>query len=364
MAQKNDTTALVLALLVTLGLLGGGAWLLFGRFSGGLNLGAPDNPVSTQSGSGSGSIVGGSSGGSNGFVENPPAFAATGSRFSDVQGLPTGAFNYGGSTSWAPVRLLVDSQLQAARPEFQLNYANPKSEAAGSGSGIRMVLRGELAFAQSSRPLKPEEQAAAKGLGTSLAEVAVAYDGIAVAVNPGLEVPGLTPEQLMEIYTGQITNWSQVKGPDLAIAPLLRAEGGTTEEVLQGQQPGSNVKRVNSTTEALRALTQTPGGIYFASAPEIVPQCSVKALPMGQNGSSFVPPYQEPLVPAANCPALRNQLNAAVFRDGSYPLTRALYVVIQQNGGPEQQAGESYARLLLTNEGQEALAKAGFVPLR
>jgi phosphate transport system substrate-binding protein len=356
MAQKNDTAALLLALLVTLGLLGGGAWLLLGRFKGDLKLGAPNYPGPASSPT---------SGSASGPVKNPPAFATTARSFRDVKAVPKGTFNYGGSTSWAPVRLLVDNQqIQALWPEFQLNYVNPQGEAASSASGIRQLLRGELAFAQSSRPLKPEEQSAAQGLGTSLAEVAVAYDGIAVAVNPGLEVPGLTPEQLTKIYTGQITNWSQVKGPDLAIAPLLRAEAGTTEQVLQGQQAGGNVKLVNSTTEALRALAQTPGGIYFASAPEVVPQCSVKALPMGKNERSFVPPYQEPLVPASNCPAQRNQLNAAVFREGRYPLTRALYVVIQENGGVEQQAGEAYAKLLLTDEGQEALAEAGFVPLR
>ncbi len=341
MAQKNDTTALVLALVVTLGMLGGGAWLLLGRLGGGgLKLGS-------------------------GPVRNSQAFAAMSSdSFSDVQNVPTGLFKYGGSTSWAPVRLAVDSQLQAARPEFRLNYVNPQGEAAASGTGIRMLLRGELAFAQSSRSLKPEEKNAAKGLGLQLEEVGVAYDGIAVAVNPSLTVPGLTPKQLVQIYTGKITNWSQVKGPDLAIQPFLRMDGGTTEVVLQGQAPGPNVKLVNSTTEGLRSLQQAPGGVYFASAPEIVPQCSVKALPMGNSQKKLVTPYQEPFVPASNCPAQRNKLNAAAFQDGSYPLTRALFVVVQQNGGPEQQAGEAYARLLLTDEGQAALAKAGFVPLK
>jgi len=340
MAQKNDTTALALALTVTLGLLGGGAWLLLGRFGGGgIKLGS-------------------------GPVTNAPAFAAAGSRFSDVQNVPTGSFQYGGSTSWAPVRLAVDSQLQAARPELRLNYTNPQGEAAGSGTGIRMLLRGELAFAQSSRSLQPEEKAAAEGLGLQLAEVGVAYDGIAVAVNPTLAVPGLTPKQLVEIYTGEITNWSEVQGPDLAIQPFLRTDGGTTEVVLQGQEPGRNVVPVGSTTEGLRSLQQAPGGVYFASAPEIVPQCSIKPLPMGNSQKKLITPYQEPFVPASNCPAQRNQLNASAFQDGSYPLTRALYVVVQQNGGPEQQAGEAYARLLLTDEGQQALAKAGFVPLK
>ena len=119
---------------------------------------------------------------------------------------------------------------------------------------------------------------------------------------------------------------------------------------------------VSTTTQALQKLAATPGGIYFASAPEVVPQCTVKPLAIGQLPGQFVPPYQEPLV--TNCPTRRNQLNIQAFQTGSYPITRNLFVVVKQNGGTEQQAGEAYANFLLSDQGQAAIAKAGFVRVR
>jgi len=72
--------------------------------------------------------------------------------FASVQNVPSGLFNYGG-TSWAPIRLAIDPVIQAARPEFRLRYVEPTSGSPSSGSGIRMLLDGRLTFAQSSRPL-------------------------------------------------------------------------------------------------------------------------------------------------------------------------------------------------------------------
>jgi len=61
-----------------------------------------------------------------------------------VQNVPSGLFNYGGSTSWAPIRLAIDPVIQAARPEFRLRYVEPTSGSPSSGSGIRMLLMVDL----------------------------------------------------------------------------------------------------------------------------------------------------------------------------------------------------------------------------
>jgi phosphate transport system substrate-binding protein len=135
------------------------------------------------------------------------------------------------------------------------------------------------------------------------------------------------------------------------------------EAVLKGQPFGSNVQTVGTTTEALRRLGNTPGAIYFASAPEVVPQCTVTPIAIGKTPDTLVPPFQSPLIPASECPAKRNQLNADAFQSGQYPLTRNLFVVVKQNSF-SQPAGEAYANLLLTEEGQDLIAKAGFVRVR
>ena len=355
MSQKNETVPLVIAFLITAGLAGGGFWWFTQRSQTDLSQvfqpGSRTNPGASPDTGRQSALEG---------AEN----------FASVQNVPSGRFSYGGSTSWAPIRLSVDSALQAARPEFRLRYVNPIGSTAGSGTGIQMLIRGELAIAQSSRPLTSQEYQQAQQRGAQLQQVAVAIDGLAVAVNPSLNISGLTLEQLEGIYSGRISNWREVGGPNLPIQPFTRPveAGGTielfVEEVLKGKPFGGNVQQVSTTTDALRRLAASSGGIYFASAPEVVPQCTIKPLPLGRTVGAFVPPYQGQLISPDQCPNQRNQLNTAAFQSGEYPLTRNLYVVVKQNGQVEQRAGEAYAKLLLSNQGQNLIAQAGFVPIR
>ena len=348
MAQKNDAPALIVSLLVTLGLIGGGLWWLTHRSSGKL-----DNSLSNSSPE------------SSSIAAQPSA-----NTFANVQNVPSGLFNYGGSTSWAPIRGQVDPAIQAAWKNFQLRYTQPTSGTPGSATGIRMLLDNQLSIAQSSRSLKPEEYQSAKTRGFTLKEIPVALEGIAIAVHPGLTLPGLTIEQLKGIYTGQITNWSQVGGANLPIVPYSRRleDGGTVEffweNVLGGSNFGSTVQYVNTTTQALQAVAVNPGAIYYASAPEILSQCSIKPLAIGRQSGTLIPPYREPLVTGAQCGSQRNQLNVDALKTGQYPLTRRLFVIVKQDGQADQQAGNAYANLLLSEQGQTLLGQAGFVRIR
>lgn len=352
MSSKNETPALIAALLITAGLLGGGYWFLSrdGGFSlpGGGGNSSPSTPSSAT---------------------DATAPASTGNQFGDVQGVPLGLFNYGGSTTWAPVRGVVDPAIQQAVPSFQLRYTDPIGSPPGSGTGIDMLLKNQLSFAQSSRSLNPEEQQAAQQQGYSLKEIPVALEGLAIAVNTDLPVEGVTLTQLRDIYLGNITNWSQVGGPNLPIVPISRpTDGGTVEffidTVLGGTPLPGSVTTAGTTTEALRLVDSTPGAIYYASAPEVVGQCTVKPIAIGRQSGQLVKPYADPYVPPENCPAQRNQINSAALRSGEYPLTRRLFVVIREDGTQDQQAGEAYANLLLTQQGQQLLSEAGFVAIR
>ena len=292
-----------------------------------------------------------------------------GNTFASVENVPVGLFNYGGSTSWAPIRELVDKKIQAEK-DFRLRYVQPLSSTAGSSSGIEMLINDKLDFAQSSRPLLNDELSRAKQLGFTLQQIAVAIDGVAVAVNPNINVPGLTIKQLKSIYTGKITNWNQVGGANIPIQAYSRSisDGGTVElfvqDVLGGQPMASGVEYVSTTTQALQKVATSPGGIYYASAPEVVPQCSIKPLPLGRTQGKYVAPYQEPFVLPSECPQSRNKLNIEAFQSGNYPITRKLFVVVKQNGQTEQQAGVAYANLLRTQQGQELITQSGFVRIR
>jgi phosphate transport system substrate-binding protein len=355
MSGKNETPALVAALLITAGLLGGGYWWL--NQKGGVNLGGiigsnPSAPVTGNT--------------PNNASQNG---APASSGFAQVANVPTGLFNYGGSTTWAPIRSTVDTAIQQAQPGLQLRYTDPIGAPAGSGTGIEMLLNNQLSFAQSSRPLQPEERQQAEQQGYSLKEIPVAIEGLAIAVHPELPVEGLTLTQLQDIYLGRVTNWSQVGGPNLAIVPISRpAAGGTVEffvnTVLAGSSLPGTVRNANTTTEALRLVSDTPGSIYYASAPEVVGQCTVKPIAVGRQPDQMVTPYAEPYVPPAACPGQRNQINIEGLRSGNYPLTRRLFVMVREDGQTDQQAGEAYANLVLSGEGQQLLVQAGFVPIR
>jgi phosphate transport system substrate-binding protein len=295
--------------------------------------------------------------------------ASNSSTFARVPNVPSGLFNYGGSTTWAPIRNQVDTLVQAAHPEFQLRYTHPVNATPGS-AGVQMLLEGQLAFSQSSRPLEDQEYQQSQLRGYSLRQIPVAIDGIAIAVHPSLSIPGLTLKQLQAIYMGRITNWQQVGGPNLKITPYSRRPvdsetvGFFVKNVLGGNGLGSNVHYVYSTTDGLRKVATDLDGIFYASAPAIVPQCSVKALPIARESNNFVPPYHEPWIPPEGCSKQKNQLNVNAFKTGEYPITRRLFVIIKQDGHIDQHAGEAYANLLLTNEGQELISKAGFVRIR
>lgn len=348
MSSKNETPVLIASLLITVGLLAGAYWW-FSR-GGGLNsLPGLGGWVSSDSPTG--------------------GTARAGENFADVEGVPMGLFSYGGSTTWAPIRGIVDPVLQQAQPGFELRYINPVGEPPGSGTGIEMLISNQLSFAQSSRPLSPEERQQAQVQGSTLQEIPVALEGIAIAVHPDLSIEGITLTQLRDIYLGTFTNWNQVGGPNLPIVPVSRPlEGGTVafflDTVLAGSPFAASTEIVNSTTEALRFVSSRPGSIYYASAPEVVGQCTVKPIAVGRQPDQLVKPYQDPYISQQDCPAQRNQINDAALRSGAYPLTRRLFVILREDGQSDQQAGQAYANLLLTQQGQTLLGEAGFVPIR
>ena len=354
MSQKNETPVLILSLLITVGLIGGGFWWFTQK--SGINLNQSDKSKSPTSN-----------------PTNQPQ-ASSGikkeNKFTAVKNIPTGLFNYGGSTSWAPIRLAVDTAIQAALPEFRLRYVQPSGGKAGSSSGIQMLINGQLGFAQSSRPITDEELERAQKRGFSLKQIPVAIDGLAIAVHPDLKIPGLTINQLRSIYTGKVTSWSQLGGANIPIQAYSRpvTDGGTVElfvqDILGGEAFASNVDFVPTTTQALKKVASSLGGIYYASAPEVVPQCSIRALPLGRTQGQYVAPYQEPFVTPSQCPSKRNQLNIEGFQSGKYPITRNLFVVVKQNGQIEEQAGLAYANLLLTEQGQKLISQQGFVRIR
>ncbi|NJO57534.1 MAG: CHAT domain-containing protein [Richelia sp. RM2_1_2] len=308
-----------------------------------------------------------------------------GTTFSSVK-VPSGTFRYGGSTTTEEFRQLIEPEISKIHPNFKLTFQG----AYGSREGINILLNDKLVsgkqdFSLSSRHLT-EAETKSKQDNFELRNIAVAIDGIAIAVNHKLKIKGLTIPHLKEIYTGKITNWQQVGGPDLPIIPYSRnpKNGGTPEffvkEILGNEQLGKNVQIFNETTDNLKKVEENLGGIYYASASQVVPQCDIRALPIGQTSNDFASLYKEPVIPADKCKEEKkrnnsNQINLEELKN-NYPryLTRKIYVIYKHTDltskepdlrkEPEaEKAGLAYANLLKTDEGKELIKKAGFIPI-
>lgn len=144
----------------------------------------------------------------------------------------------------------------------------------GSGSGIQAVLDDRCDIGLASRSLKEEEKA------EGLTETVLAYDGIAMIVNPENQVEDLSLEEIAQIYTGEITNWSEVGGKDAEIVLIGREAGSGTRdgfESITGTEEACKYRQeLTSTGDVITTVAQNPDAIGYASAASV--KETVKAL--------------------------------------------------------------------------------------
>ncbi|WP_299484993.1 substrate-binding domain-containing protein [Acaryochloris sp. IP29b_bin.137] len=289
--------------------------------------------------------------------------------FDQADQVPSGQYYYSGSAVWSPIRLVVDSAIKSDFREFQLTYRQPLATI-NSATAIQMLISGEVAFAQSIRSLNEVEIQNSQQRGSELQQIPIAYDGIAVSVHPSLSISGLTFTQLAQIYCGRVTNWKDFGGPDLEIQPIsIERDSGEmvdrfASQILKFRPFGQNLAFFSNATDAIGYLAETPGGILFGSAATMVPQCSIKPISIGRESEKLIPPYQEPLIEPSRCPEQRNQINAQAFQSQQYPLTQQLYVLFKSYPHNEYQAGQTYTKLLLSDQGQKLVTRAGFAPIK
>ena len=223
--------------------------------------------------------------------------------------IPKGIFSYGGSTVWKPIRNQIDSQITSANPDFKLRYLPHPFLNASSTVGIKMLINNQIYLAQSSRPLTVKEKQLARENGFELEEIPIAIDGIAIATHPDLNISGLSIVQLRDIYLGKITNWQEVGGPNLPIITYSKSPqtSGTADYFMtnvldrKNKNISSKIKFVTSTEAALKIITSNKGAIFYESAANIIPQCSVKAISIGYNTQKLVSPYQENRIRSNQC---------------------------------------------------------------
>lgn len=174
----------------------------------------------------------------------------------------------------------------------------------GSGSGITAVAEGRCDIGLSSRSLKAEEKE------QGLVETILAYDGIAVIVNPENLVTDLSTETIAKIYKGEITNWKEIGGRDAEIVLIGREAGSGTrdgfESVTDTKDACKYRQELTSTGDVITTVSRNPDAIGYASFAAVSDKIKVVSV----NGVV---------------------LSEATVKDGSYMLQRPFILVTRKD---------------------------------
>ena len=222
----------------------------------------------------------------------------------------------------------------------------------GSGTGLAALINGTVDIANASRRIKDEETQEALGNGIDPVEFIIARDAIAVIVHPDNPVSQLTLQQISDIYSGKIDNWSEVGGEDRPIVRLSReTNSGTHVYFLE------TVLRLGDKTDTTLFSMDT---LLLPSSEGIINEVRQNPNCIGYDGLGYVPddlkiisvaeteagPYVLPMISTVN--------------DKSYPVARDLYMY---TAGEPTGAVKDYLDWILSPEAQEIVARLGFVPI-
>ena len=215
----------------------------------------------------------------------------------------------------------------------------------GSGTGIAALINGTVDLAQSSRPMKEKEiQDVRDKRKAEVKETPVALDALSVFVNTASPIRQLSIEQVAGIYTGKITNWSQVGGPAGQIVLYGRENSSGTyeyfkEHVLNKADFAPRVQTLQGTAAVINAVARDPksigyGGIAYAK--------DVAALGIKDGAKPAVSPDEK------------------TVRDGTYPISRKLFFYSVPSSNAEVEKFTSWAT---SAEGQAVVSNVGYFPL-
>ena len=203
----------------------------------------------------------------------------------------------------------------------------------GSGSGIKAVAAGTCDIGLSSRDLKDEEKA------QGLTATVLAYDGIAIIVNPENPVSDLDIETIAKIYTGEITNWSEIGGNDAEIVLIGREAGSGTrdgfESITDTEDNCKYRQELTSTGDVITTVSGNPAAIGYASVASV--KDNVKMLTVGG-----VAPSEE------------------TIKDGSYVVQRP-FVLVTKADTELSESSQKFFDYITSEDAREAISTAGVV---
>lgn len=248
-----------------------------------------------------------------------------------------GNITLNGSTSVQPLAEELSQAFKAKNPNALIDI-----QGGGSGVGIKSAMDGVVDIGMSSRELKPEEK--------NLKEYKIAIDGIAVIVNPANGVSDLSTEQIRKIYSGEITDWSEVGGKAGKITVVTREEGSGTRGAfieltgLEAEEGGKKVDKTvvsaitqGSTGAVITTVAGDPNAIGFASYGSAKDKTEIKLISV--DGQAIT----------------EENLNS-----GSYKIARPFLMLTKEE--PTGLA-KDFLDFALSPEGQDIVAKHGYLKI-
>ncbi len=235
-----------------------------------------------------------------------------------------------GSTSMEKVIGALGEAFMEENSDINFTY-NPT----GSGTGITAVLEGRCDIGLSSRDLKKSEKDA------GLTATVLAYDGIAVIVNPENPVSDLDVETIAKIYKGDITNWGEVvSGTDSEIVLIGREAGSGTrdgfESITDTEGTCKYRQELTSTGDVITTVSQNPNAIGYASVASV--KDTVKAITV-----DGIAPTEE------------------TIKNGSYVIQRP-FVLVTKDGTELSESAQMFFDFALSDAADEIIIAAGAVP--
>lgn len=229
--------------------------------------------------------------------------------------------------------------------------ANPGTSVAvtggGSGTGIAALLNRTATIAQSSRKIKHEELEKARQAGLDPKEFLVGTDGLAVIVHPDNPVSEIDYAKLKQIFTGAVTNWKQVGGPDLPIVVMSREVNSGTHVYFK--------------EEVLKDAEFSPKALLMPSSQAIVDGVAQDRGAIGYLGMAYVSPKVKPLKIARDGKTPAVEPTEANVLAGKYPISRPLflYTASEPTG-----VAKRFVDFALSPEGQKIVQQVGFTPIK
>lgn len=233
-----------------------------------------------------------------------------------------------GSTSMESVMGSLIEAFKEIQPNVQVQYTG-----SGSGAGITSAQDGTADIGLASRDLKDDE--------AGVTQITVAKDGIAIIVNPENPVANLSVEQIAQLATGEITNWSEVGGNDAEVVFIGREAGSGTRdgfETITGTTDACKYQNeLTSTGEVIANVASNPNAIGYASLSAV--DNTVKAITV-----DGVAPSEETVL------------------DGSYAIQRNFNFILNEST-PLSDAAQAFVDWATSADAADLIAGAGAVPV-